>query len=159
MANLPLGPHRLEELIKTSIDLAKQMLEKNGAFAPFGAVIDTDGNRRTAIADVSPEVKAPQIYETLHNGMRNQFFKNEIVAGAIIAEVTIPPELKPEFPEGLRVAIESANTARLVFLPYRKIASAEQLSEPRTDPHAIGPATLQYGELIGISVRPTIFAR
>jgi len=159
MANLPLGPHRLEELIKTSIDLAKQMLEKNGAFAPFGAVIDSDGERRTAIADVSVETKVPAIYETIHKGMRNQFLKNEIVAGAIIAEVKIPPELKPEFPEGLRVAIESANTARLVFLPYRKIASAEQLSEPQKDPHAIGPATFQYGELIGINVHPSIFAR
>lgn len=158
MANLPLGPHRLEELVKTTIDLAKQMLEKNGAFGPFGAVIDSDGVRRPVVGEAGPEAKAAEIYATIRNGMRNQVLKNEILAGAIIAEATIPPELKPEFHEGLRVSIESANTARLIFLPFRKIASAEQLSEPQEDPHAIGPATIQYGELVAVNVRPNIFA-
>ncbi len=159
MAHLPLGPHRLEELVNSCLSLAKQMLEKNGSFYPFGAVINFDGARQSVIGDAGQGAKTPAVYQAIQSGMRDQYFKNQIVAGAIVAEVKIPAELKAEFAEGLRIAVESGNVARLVYLPYRKIFSAEQLSDPAHDPHAIGPATFQYGELIGLNVHPTIFAK
>lgn len=149
MATLPIGPHRIEEMLKFCLDLAKQMLEKNGGFAPFGAIIDANGARRPVAADPGPDATAEDIYRLIQISMRDQFFKEQIVAGAIVADATIPPEFTPEYPDGVRVTVESANVSRLVFLPYKAIVPSGEAGTT-TDRHA-------YGEPLGVNVHPTIF--
>lgn len=152
MATLPVGLHRLEELMKHCLETSKQLLEANGAFFPFGAVIDISGKRVNMTVDTgTQDVRTPDVYHFLQRTMRNRFFNGEIVAGAIVAQVTIPAELKPEYPEGVRISVESNSVSRIVFLPCRSLNAEETGDAPR-------PTTFAYGELIGIDVRPTLFA-
>jgi hypothetical protein len=151
MATLPVGLHRLEELMKHCLDTAKQLLEANGGFFPFGAVIDISGKRVNVTVDPGKhEVRTPEVYQFIQRSMRDRFFAGEIVAGAIVAEVTIPPELTPDHPQGLRIAVESNSVSRIVFLPYKRTSPAPADATP-------GPASFIYGELIGVDVRPTLF--
>ena len=45
----------------------------------------------------------------------------EISAAAIAANVNIPVEFKPKYPDGIRVLIECSGYSRFVYLPYRLI--------------------------------------
>jgi hypothetical protein len=150
MATLPVGPHRVEEMLRFCLETAKQMLEANGGFAPFGAIIDGNGTRRPVVGDTGkPDPTAAQIYNLIEESMRAQFFRGEIVAGAIVADATVPPEFKPDHPDGIRITVESSSISRLVFQPYKKVDA---------EPGAAGPAHPHvYGELLGVNVRPTIF--
>jgi hypothetical protein len=150
MKSPPVGLHRLEDLVSYCLDLAKQMLEKHGAFFPFGAVIDSSGKRIPVTGNTgNDQQKTPEVYRLIQRSMNAQYRRGEIVAGAIVAEVTIPAELKPSHPKGLRMAVESASVARIVFLPYVK--SGGSGSGPEANNH------FEFGELLGLDVRPSIF--
>jgi hypothetical protein len=140
-------------MLRYCLDLAKRMLEANGAFFPFGAVIDANGQRLPAIVETGKPANTGEVYRLLQGSMREQYFRGEVVAGAIVADVTIPGELSPTYPEGVRIAVESSSVSRVVFLPYKKTP---------TVPAAAGqpvPCKCEWGELIGIDVQPTIFVR
>lgn len=153
MQALPVGPHRVEDMVKYCLETAQRMLEKNGAFFPWGAVIDNSGERKLVIGENSPATAtatAAQAYALLEQAMGTQYRQGQIVAGAIVAEASVPPELKPDFPDAIRVVVESSTISRLIFLPFRRGAAG-----------AAGEATrgaLEFGELIGVNVRHTVFA-
>jgi len=153
MATLPVGPHRVEEMLRFCLETAKQMLEANGGFAPFGAIIDGNGTRRPVVGDPGkPDPTPEEIYRLIQESMGAQFFKGEIVAGAIVADATIPPEFKPDYPDGVRITVESSSISRLIFLPYKKAETPTGAEAAKTPAH---PHV--YGELLGVNVRPTIF--
>lgn len=152
MATLPIGPHRIEAMLQYLLDIAKQMLEKNGAFFPFGAIIDSSGNRIPVTAQLDkPDPKTHEAFSVIAHSMRAQYAKGEIVAGAIVAQASIPPELKPTYPDGVRIVVESASISRLIFLPIQRVSSDKEAVIP-------GPQEFRYGELLGVDVHPTLFA-
>jgi hypothetical protein len=153
MATLPVGLHRLEELLKHCIEIAKQMLEANGAFFPFGAVIDASGKRIMVTGDTGDaSARTPDVYRLIQRSMRAQFTKGEIVAGAIVAEATMPPELNASFPEGFRVVVESNSVSRVVFVPCKRLDAENAGAKLPT------PGRFEYGEYLGLNVQPTLFA-
>ena len=152
MATLPIGPHRLEEMLRYCIDLSKRMLEANGAFYPFGAIIDASGNLRPVTADTGKESpKTPDVYHAIREGMRAQFHSSEIVAGCIVAQVITPAEFKSPYEDSIRLAVESSSISRIVFVPFR--ARKVEPAEPET-PNA---HTCEVGEYLGVDVRPHLF--
>lgn len=153
MATLPIGPHRVEEMTKYCLDLARKMLEANGAFYPFGAIIDSSGNRRPVMAESDEAKTTADAYGLIQTSMCRDFERGEIIAGAIAAIAGIPPEFKPDFPDGVRLTVESASISRLIFLPF-KATPIEGGAPEKPGAHQV-----QFGELLGVNVKPTIFAR
>ncbi len=150
MNPLPVGPHRVEAMVKDCLETARQMLEKNGAFSPWGAVIDASGDRKLVAASLEGEPKsAAEQYAIIEQGMARQYFNGEIVAGAILAEASVPAELKPDYPEAVRLVVESNTISRLIFLPFQRPKPVKEGSE----------SAWTFGELIGVNVQKTIFAR
>jgi hypothetical protein len=139
-------------MLRYCLDVAKRMLEAQDAFYPFGAVIDGDTKLHPVTVDPGEQKPTPtQVYDILESGMRRQFFQGEIEAAAIAADVTIPPELKPEYPNGIRVVVEGASTSRIVYLPYRKRDVVQIAEAPEGSPK------YEYGEFLGVNSNRTIF--
>jgi hypothetical protein len=71
----------------------------------------------------------------------------EIIAGAIAVKVNIPPEFESQFPDGIRVHVESPGFSRLIYQPYviKKVGflARKQVTE--------------YGEMFSADVGLTIF--
>lgn len=154
MTSLPIGPHRVEAMVKFCLETASRMLETNGAFSPWGAVIDSSGDRKLVVGENREKpATATEAYALLERSMAAQYFKGEIVAGVIVAEASVPPELKPTYPDAIRLVVESNTISRLVFLPFRRGAP------PSPPPDEAQGAThpIEFGELIGVNVRRTIF--
>lgn len=154
MTSLPIGPHRIEDMVKYCLETGARMLQENGAFFPWGAVIDSSGDRKLVTADFGGKAAtAAEAYRLLEQSMAALYFKGEIVAGAILAQASAPPELKPDFPDAIRLVVESSTISRLVFLPYRQVTRTAARTESDAEP------PVEFGELIGVNVGRTIFAR
>jgi hypothetical protein len=142
MATLLTDPHKLEELLNYCTGFAKRMLQAHGEFHPFGAIIAASG-QLTAVGGHtgSEHPKGAEVYTLLHGSMKAQFAKREIIAAALSANVDIPAQFKPPFPDGIRVLLECSGFSRFIYLPYR-------ISTGRVD----------YGALISVNVRPTLYS-
>lgn len=115
-----IDPHRLEELLTYCLDFAKQMLDKNGEFYPFGASISADGEFSAAgFYNGEEHPSAQEVFLGLHSGFKYRFEKGEIIAAAIALNANIPPEFQAPFPDGIRVEIECRGYARYFYVPYR----------------------------------------
>src|ERR1043165_1905441 len=120
MTAFPIDPHKLEELLNYCLEFAKQMVERHGAFHPFGAVLVPGGTVTAVGADIGEEhPNGADVFRFLQSAMRSQFQKTEIVAAGIATDVNIPPQYHPPFPDGIRVLLECAGYSRYIYLPYR----------------------------------------
>ena len=52
MPTFAIDPHKLEELLNYCVGFAKQMVERHGAFHPFGAAIVSSGTLNAVGADI-----------------------------------------------------------------------------------------------------------
>jgi hypothetical protein len=120
MAAFSIDPHKLEELLNYCTGFAKQMVQAHGEFHPFGAVIVANGQLTAVGGHTGDEhPKGAEVYSLLQGAMKAQFSKREIIAGAIAANVDIPAQFKPPFPDGIRVHLECAGFSRFIYLPFR----------------------------------------
>jgi hypothetical protein len=142
----------LTALLELSLDFARQMIRDHGEFYPFGAALAPDLSPRMVGAydgDEHPDRR------TVHP-LLEQAFEADVAAGkyaavAITADVNIPGEYEPTYPDGIRVYIEAAGYCRYIYLPYR-----------RTTPglfarlRGLGPGA-EFGELIPIDIPHRFF--
>jgi hypothetical protein len=140
MPTFSIDPRKLEELLNYCTGFAKQMVERHEEFHPFGAIINSSG-QLTAVGGYTgvEHPKGSEVYLLLQNSMKAQFSKKEILAGALAANVNIPSQFQPPFPDGIRVHLECAGFSRFIYLPYR-------ISDNR----------VEYSEFISVDVPPAI---
>ncbi len=135
-----IDPHRLEELLNHCLRFAKQMIEQNGEFHPFGAVIVSEGTLTAVGAHMGEEnPNGAEVYTFLQNAMISQFRRKEIIASAIAADVNVPSQYKSPFPDAIRVHLECTGYSRFMYLPYK-------ISKGKAD----------YAEFIPVDVPPVI---
>lgn len=140
MNTFAVDPHKLEELLNYCVGFAKQMVERHGAFHPFGAVIVSAGTLNAVGADIGEEhPQGAAVFEFLQRAMRAQFQKHEIIAASIATDVHIPPQYQPAYPDGIRVLLECSGFARYIYLPYR-----------------VSGGKAEYGEFIPVDVAASV---
>ncbi len=140
MPTFSIDPHKLEELLNYCTGFAKQMVQAHGEFHSFGAVIAPNGQLTAVGAHIGEEFpKGADLYSFLQGSMKSQFQKREIVACAIAANVNIPPQFQPPFPDGVRVLLECAGFSRLIYLPFR-----------------VSDGSVDYADFISVDVPPTV---
>lgn len=145
-------PRLLAELLTHSLELAKGMLAKAGEFYPFAAAIQPGGALVAAGGDAREAAGAREISEVLRGAMRAEFREGKIVAAAIAANVNIPAEYAPQFPDGIRVHLECDGYARFVYLPYRIERRAFRELVTRSGRRC------EYGKLFSVEIAPLLCA-
>lgn len=150
MPDLAVEPHLLENLLTYCVDFAKLMLAKAGDFHPFGATILPDGTLTAAGGHAGERAGGREVFLLLQDAFKAQFQRQEIVAAAIAANVDIPADYRPTYPDGIRVLIECAGYSRFFYLPYRleKPSLAGRLVGRR--PHCA------YAEFISVAIDPIL---
>lgn len=104
MTDFTIDPHRLEELLNYCKDFAKEMLIRCGEFFPFGAVIKTD-SEFSAIGGYTGEEHPPShdAYLLLQDSFKRDFAEGKIEEAALAADVNIPQQYDPPYPDAIRV--------------------------------------------------------
>jgi hypothetical protein len=83
-------------------------------------VLLSSGTVTSVGADIGEEYpNGADVFRFFHGSMRARFQNREIVAASIAADVNIPPQYQPTFPDGIRVLLECPGYSRYVYLPYR----------------------------------------
>lgn len=114
------------------------MLEEQGAFYPFGCSVDANGQLGAFGAMAGDNPSPADIYTTLVGSFRSLARDHKISAAAIAIDVNIPAELRPQWPDGIRVDFETIDTPYRTYVPYqlkKKLLSARRtviLAEPIT---------------------------
>jgi hypothetical protein len=127
---------RLNQLFTFSVDFAKDMLQQNGDFYPFGATVSEEGKLAADPGhDGNDEPEAHDVYRVIFDRFATSR-SSEALAAALIANVTIPEEFEAPAKDGVRVHIESQGYARFIYVPY-EIVSADTREVRLHDPFAI----------------------
>ena len=148
------NPELLAALLDTTSEFAKEMLEKCNDFYPFGASIGPDqqiGLDAAYDGDEHPDPR--ELYQMLVQGFSEGAANGKYIAVAIAANVNIPSEYQPTYPDGIRVLIESRDYSRFIYLPFRfgpVSPFARLLRHPRP---------VEYGEMFAVEVGHGLFTQ
>lgn len=137
-------PERLHALVSHCADFARRMLIERGEFFPFAAVIDADDliePRGAWDGSERPDPKA--IYELLAGALHADAATGAIRAAALVANVDIPAAYLPQWPDGLRIKLETDGYSRFIYIPY-------QLS-------GAGPREAEFATPFAVEAEPEIF--
>src|SRR5438067_1777344 len=111
---------QLHSALMYRIDFAKLMLTKSGSFYPFGAALSQAGEVK-AVGGWNGEEhpQSLEIYKLLADRFRSEATEGKISGAALAADVNIPAQYSPVWPDGLRVHLESPEYSRYIYVPYR----------------------------------------
>jgi hypothetical protein len=127
---------RLNQLFTFSMDFAKEMLEENGDFYPFGATVSEEGKLAADPGhDGGDEPEAHDVYRVIFERFSTGR-SSEALAAALVANVTIPDEFDAPAKDGVRVHLESQGYARFIYVPY-EIVSTDTREVRLHDPFAV----------------------
>lgn len=113
-------PEQLHAALTYCMDFARMMLDKSGEFYPFGATINPAGDVETKAAYTGDERPDPrELYQLLLQGLRADMSQGAAIALAAAVNVNIPKEYSTPYPDGVRVFLETAGYARLIYTPYK----------------------------------------
>ena len=144
------SPEQLHELLMYCIGFARTMLEEAGTFYPFGAVLSADGKVGGVGGSTGEERPRPQeVYSLLNGGFVAGARSGQYLGTALAANVNIPQQFSPVFPDGLRVHLEGAGYARFIYIPY-KLTRKGRFSKRRV---------VELSEPFSVEVRPSVFVR
>lgn len=118
---MPVAPDQLDQLFTFCFQFAHEMLEKRGAFFPFGAHIRPADGIGFVAGTLEEHGDQRGLYQFLLQAFQASARNQEVLAIALAADVTIPEAYSPAYPDGVRVLIEADGCSRFVYVPYRLV--------------------------------------
>lgn len=142
MADEPSDEHRadLDPLLDHLLPFAKQMLEKQGEFYPFGAIVRADGELHSVGAMPDDDYPGTQGVLDLLQGAIREGYVSGIRAAAICMDVRVNAPDSEVITDAVRVWMQHSLGEPLdVFMPYekrrlRKPQFGELFARPADDP-------------------------
>ncbi len=114
---MPLNENHLAVVLQASLERARELLEADGGFLPFGARAKSNGEIEFVqlAPDSESETLAAQ-YKRLGAGLAQEARTGQILGSALVANARLPDE-KPG--EAIAVLVETSGFSRSVVVPYR----------------------------------------
>lgn len=141
-------PEQLHELLMYCIDFSRTMLQNSGEFYPFGGTLTTDG-KVCAVGGHNGEEhpKSQEIFLLLAEAFSSSAQAGEILGAALAADVNIPAQFSADYPDGVRVQLESEGFSRYVYIPY-KVTKSGIFKKSRK---------VEMAEPFSVEIEPTFF--
>lgn len=120
MDPLPGEPREhMDVLLSFLIPFARQALERDDGFFPFGASMAPDGELHAVGGYEGPgKPTASQVFELIVHGLRERARLGEVLATGVCVDVDLTEK---EFPLGIRVELEHRDTDPVTcVVPYRR---------------------------------------
>ncbi|HEV8563722.1 MAG TPA: hypothetical protein VGR41_02290 [Actinomycetota bacterium] len=120
MDPLPGEPcEHMDVLLGFLVPFAKQALERNDGFSPFGASMAPDGELQAVGGyEGAGEPTAAEVFELIVHGLRERAKQGALLATGVCVDVQLTEQ---EFPLGVRVELEHRDGDPITcVLPYRR---------------------------------------
>ena len=140
----------LAVILQASIDHAKELLEEQGGFLPFGARARIDGDIEFVEAEGDGGGEPlDALYRWMGAMLAEDASEGRILAAALVANASLPNDAEPMFDTAVSVLLEAPEFCRSIVVPYR-IASGAGNG---------GHAKVEFGKMIPEGADPVVFAR
>lgn len=127
---MDLTDQQLAVVLQACIDFAKQLLEQEGGFLPFGARTKPDGEVEfVQLAREDGGESLEDLYRRTGSLLADEALRNEIVAGALVANIGLPDQQEDDFQSAIAVLIEAPNFCRSIVTPYRAAGASDGRGE------------------------------
>jgi hypothetical protein len=140
----PPDRRQLDDLLDALLPMARGLLEKNGEFFPFGAVMDRDGKVTMVAGDTGTEhPPSDEVIELLRTAMRRE--KDDYLAVGVCYDVRVRTRAGAEPTDAICASLEhKGGMAVDVVEPYAKRANKVEY----------GPLAAQQGRRVVFSSSP-----
>jgi hypothetical protein len=111
-----------EELLNFLVPIAFRRLEADGEFAPFGAVVLTEGGVEPveSMGEVDPSAEPDQVFAKILEAIRSDAEEGKFRAAGLCADVHVVREEEDEHTDAIRIYLERRDGEAMdVFLPYQ----------------------------------------
>ena len=110
----------MDALLDQLLAFARDMLRKQGAVYPFGAVTRSDGRMRLVASSGGATDSNDELMTMVVDGMRQQALTGEIRAAGVCYEVHVPTD-DGSLADAIAVSLEDdTGENALVFMPYTR---------------------------------------
>jgi len=110
----------LEKILVLLLDSARGMLDAEGRFLPFAAVVDVQGRLSLLDAEPEDEIEVPIFVEAIQQGLRRAVTAGDIVAAGMCADVHVDLPGSSGSSDAICAQLERENGECFdVYLPYR----------------------------------------
>jgi hypothetical protein len=135
----------LAVVLEASIDFARQMLEQDGGFLPFGARANPNGEVEFLQAEPSSgEETLEALYRRIGTALADDARDGAVLAAALVANASLPEGIDGTFETAISVLIEAPGFCRSIVVPYRIGGN--------------GRAAVEFGTMIPEEADPVVFA-
>ena len=119
---------QLAVILQACVDFAGQLVGREGGFLPFGARVKADGEIEFVQLATKESETLGDLYDRTGSLLAGEARRNEIVAAALIANVSLPGHHHchgEHFHTAAVVQIETPNFCRSIVAPYRAGSSRD----------------------------------
>jgi len=136
-------------VLQASIEHAKELLEEQGGFLPFGARARMDGEIEF-LETIGNDAGEPleTLYRRIGTMLSEDAKEHRILAAALIANASLPEGIEPMFDTAVSVLVEAPDFCRSIVVPYRIAGDAGNG----------GRARIEFGKMIPEEAEPVVFA-
>lgn len=132
--------------------VSRRMLAEAGEFYPFGAFVSPDGGVAALGAYTGSDHPDPkEHFEFLQGAIAQMASEGKLIGYAIAANVDIPSQYEPAYPNGVRVQVETPGYSRFIYTPYR-VLPFKALRK-----FLVALPVVEYAEPIAVDVPPNVF--
>jgi hypothetical protein len=143
---MAVGEDELAVVLQACLDFARQMLEEDGGFLPFGARAKSDGEVEYLQAGPeSAEEPLDALYRRIGAALAEDARQGGIVAAALVANAALPEGIDGTYETAVSVLIEAPDFCRSIVVPYRIAGNG-------------GRASVEFGTMIPEEADPVVFA-
>jgi hypothetical protein len=139
----------LAVVLQASIDHAKELLEEQGGFLPFGARARLDGEIEFLEAEGNGGGEPLEaLYRWIGTMLAEDAKERRILAAALVANASLPEDVEPTFETAVSVLVEAPDFCRSIVVPYRIAGDAGNG----------GRVSVEFGKMIPEEADPVVFA-
>ena len=112
-------PQQVDAPLRQCRDFARFCLHDRGEFSAFSAVVTSGGEVELRLfEDDIRGIDAAEYYHVLSNAVRHEVAQGRLLAVGVTANVNIPPDLDAALPDGVRIQLETKDSAQFIYVPY-----------------------------------------
>lgn len=131
----------IEQLLHYLLPVAEDQLNRDGAFRPYAATLDTEGEVSSVAASEGEEPDVGDLLVALHAELRERASEGAIRASGIAADVTLTHPESGEQMDAVQLELDHAETEAVdVYVPYTS-----------------GDVGVKFGELVAAPGQTPVF--
>ena len=126
---MAVGEEQLAVLLQASLDHAKELLEDQGGFLPFGTRASPSGEVDFLEARSAGGAAIEAVYRQIGSMLADDAGQGKILAAALVANAGLPEDVAFAYETAVSVQVEAPGFCHSIVAPYRLIGGVADFGD------------------------------